>query len=209
MQWMKHSRRRTPLLPHHEVKCTFNIHIARANHISHLRLNLLQKLLQLLLARVLLGPLDAQSLRLIRLGNHVNMHMIDQLMCHPTIVLQNIELLGARGQCNLLGDREKLGQGVVRDVGQLCAVVLGNDELIVVSGWTSQEVRNASYCVSRAERIDVKESECLLAFEDLHRRDFPCSRGLACILRRKRRYALLTLDDFAKDTGGHSRHSFS
>ena len=62
---------------------------------SHLTLNLLHQLLQPLLLHLLLRPLNAQPLLLVRLGNHMHMNMIDFLMCQPAVVLQDIVVGGA------------------------------------------------------------------------------------------------------------------
>ena len=55
--------------------------------------------------------------------------MIDLLVGNPAVVLQDVEILCADGRGNLLGDGQQLGEGVVGDVCELLAVVLGDDEL--------------------------------------------------------------------------------
>jgi hypothetical protein len=55
--------------------------------------------------------------------------MIDLLVRQPPVVLQHVVVLDALRDGNLLCDLEDLGQLVVRDVVQLGAVVLGDDEL--------------------------------------------------------------------------------
>jgi len=73
---------------------------------------------------------------------------------------------------NSLRDGEDFGELVVGNVVELCAVVFGDDELggtLVLAGryWRNWK----AYRVAFAQRTDVKESKCLLALEDLHRRD--------------------------------------
>ncbi|KAG9526731.1 hypothetical protein KCV07_g8, partial [Aureobasidium melanogenum] len=57
---------------------------------SHLRQDLLFELLELVLVTLLLRPADAQPLLLIRLRDHMEVHMIDHLMSNPSIVLQDV-----------------------------------------------------------------------------------------------------------------------
>lgn len=59
----------------------------------------------------------------------MNVHMVDLLMCHPAVVLENVVLFGTAGSSNLCGERQKLAERVVRDISQFCAVMLWNDEL--------------------------------------------------------------------------------
>lgn len=55
--------------------------------------------------------------------------MIDDLVGDAAVVLQDVEVDGARGRGELLGHGQDLVQLVVGDVGQLGAVELGDDEL--------------------------------------------------------------------------------
>jgi hypothetical protein len=55
--------------------------------------------------------------------------MVDLLVGNPAVVLQDVKVLCANSRGNLLGDGQQLGQGVVGDVCELLAVVLGDDEL--------------------------------------------------------------------------------
>lgn len=66
---------------------------------------------------------------LVRLGNDVHVYVHDPLVRIIAVVLQDVVLLGTRGDGQLLGDGEKLGQVVVGDVGQCLAVVFGDYEL--------------------------------------------------------------------------------
>lgn len=95
----------------------------------HLRLDLLQQLAQCTHISLLRRPLNAQSLRLIRLRDQMEMHMIHFLMSKPAIVLQYIVVVQPLCDGNLLGHGEELGELVVGDVVELCAVVFGDDEL--------------------------------------------------------------------------------
>lgn len=90
-----------------------------------LRIQLLQPLLIIRLHR----PADAQPLGLVRLGNHVHVHVSDLLVRQLAVVLQDVEVRGARGDGQLLGDGQEFRQGVVGDVGQFQAVVFGDYEL--------------------------------------------------------------------------------
>lgn len=58
------------------------------------------------------------------------MDVINDLVGNPAVVLQDVEVLCTRGEGDLLCHGEQLGQGVIGDVRELLAVVLGNDELI-------------------------------------------------------------------------------
>jgi len=55
--------------------------------------------------------------------------MIDLLVRQPTVVLQHVVVLGARGLRDVLRHLQDLEQLVVGDVGELGAVVLRDDEL--------------------------------------------------------------------------------
>lgn len=48
---------------------------------------------QLILIGLLLRPANAQALLFVRLGYHVHVNVIDDLVRYPAIVLQNIEVL--------------------------------------------------------------------------------------------------------------------
>lgn len=72
----------------------------------------------------------------------LTVNMIDHLMSHAAVVLQNIVLLGARGDRNLLSNREELGQVLIRNVVKLGAVVLGNHKSM-----TLRDGANIKKCV--------------------------------------------------------------
>lgn len=55
--------------------------------------------------------------------------MVNLLMRNSAIVLQNVVVLDALCDGNLLRHRENFCELVVGDVVQLCTVVLGDDEL--------------------------------------------------------------------------------
>lgn len=55
--------------------------------------------------------------------------MIDLLMRKPAIVLQHVVVFETLRHGNLLGYGQQLGELVVGDVVELCAVVFGYDEL--------------------------------------------------------------------------------
>lgn len=84
---------------------------------SDLRLDLLQILLQPLLPWICLRPFNAQALALIRFGNEVEMYMIYHLMCHSTVVLQDIVLFCAGCAGDFGCDGEEFAERVVGDVG--------------------------------------------------------------------------------------------
>lgn len=58
------------------------------------------------------------------------MNVVDHLMSHSTIVLQDIVLLGSSSNRDLLGDGKQFGEVLVWDVVQLSAVVLWDDESV-------------------------------------------------------------------------------
>lgn len=96
---------------------------------SHLGLDLLQQCLQLVHVCLLLRPLDTQSLLLIWLGDNVEVDMIDFLVGQTAVVLQDVVVFVALRGCNLLGYGEQFREGVVWNVGDFRAVVLGDYEL--------------------------------------------------------------------------------
>lgn len=114
----------------------------------HLRLDLLVESLQLIHIRGGRVPSDAKSFIFIWLGDHVEMDMIDFLVRNTTVVLKNIVVYSARCIDNLLQNREHLAQLVIRDVGELRTVVLGNDESMTLGQGTN-----------------VEEGECLFALK--------------------------------------------
>jgi hypothetical protein len=57
----------------------------------------------------------------------MEVHMVDLLMCRPSIVLQYIVVLCAGGFGYALGDLEDLGELVVGDVREFDTVVFGDD----------------------------------------------------------------------------------
>lgn len=57
------------------------------------------------------------------------MNMVYLLVSEATIVLQNVVVVVALSCGNLLSYWQHLGESIVRDVGQLSTVVLGDDEL--------------------------------------------------------------------------------
>jgi hypothetical protein len=95
-------------------------------HLSH---DFLSKLLELILVTLLLRPSDTQTFLFVRLGNHVEVNVIHNLMGHTTIVLQDIVVLSVHRLGNLLRDRQDLCELVVGDIVEFCAVVFGNNEL--------------------------------------------------------------------------------
>jgi len=95
----------------------------------HLCHNLLSKLLQLVLVALLLRPVDTQAFLLVRLGNHVEVNVVHDLVSDASIVLQDVVVLGIHCLSNLLCDRQDLCELVVGDIVEFCAVVFGNDEL--------------------------------------------------------------------------------
>lgn len=55
--------------------------------------------------------------------------MVDLLMRYPAVVLEDVVVLDALCDRNLLGYAEDFGEVVIGDVVQLCAVEFGDDEL--------------------------------------------------------------------------------
>ena len=120
--------------------------------------------------------------------------MIDHLMCDPAVVLQDVVVDGACGCCDFLRDRlrrvvssvcfcrwdgekyKDLVQLVVGYVGQLGAVVLGDDELAAVSVLLGHFL-SREYRVTVAKRADVEECDGALALEDLEGWEFACGEG--------------------------------
>ena len=76
---------------HHIINLSFRLH----SQPLHLRFNLPMQLLQRLHIRLTRRPPDAQPFFLTRLRNHVEMHMVDDLVCPPPIVLKDVVLLRA------------------------------------------------------------------------------------------------------------------
>lgn len=70
------------------------------------------------------------------LGDHVNVHMADKLVSNATIVLQHIVVLDTLGLSDLLGDRQQVGQVLIRYVVQALAVVFGNYERVAFGNRT-------------------------------------------------------------------------
>lgn len=75
------------------------------------------QLLECVEIRLSRRPSDSQSLRLIRLRDHVEVNMVDLLVCNAPVVLQHIVVDGAARGRELLHHRQDLRQRVVRYVG--------------------------------------------------------------------------------------------
>lgn len=56
------------------------------------------------------------------------MHVVNHLVCHAAVVLQDVVLFSAGSDSDLLGDGEQLRQMLIWDVVKLGTVVLGNDK---------------------------------------------------------------------------------
>jgi hypothetical protein len=97
--------------------------------ILHLGHDFLSKLLQLILITLLLRPTDTQTFLFVWLRDHVEVDVIHDLMSHTSIVLQNVVVLSIYRLSDLLCDRQDLGELIVGDIVEFCAVVFGNDEL--------------------------------------------------------------------------------
>jgi hypothetical protein len=101
--------------------------------------------------------------------------MVHYLMRNSSIVLQNIIVLQALSNGNLLRYGQHLVKLIVRDVVELCTVVFGNDELLTCQppalSLEPRPISSFAYRMSFAQRPNVQECERLLALEDLHRRD--------------------------------------
>lgn len=54
------------------------------------------------------------------------MYVVNHLVSHATVVLQNVVLLSTSSDGDLFGDREQLGQVLIWNVVQLGTVVFGN-----------------------------------------------------------------------------------
>jgi hypothetical protein len=97
--------------------------------ILHLGHDLLSKLLQLILVTLLLRPTDTQTFLFIWLGDHVEVDVVHDLMSHTSIVLQDVVVLSVYRLSDLLCDGQDLGELVVGDIVEFCAMVFGDDEL--------------------------------------------------------------------------------
>jgi hypothetical protein len=59
--------------------------------------------------------------------------MINFLVGNATVVLKDVVVGGASRVNDLLENRQNLSEVFIRDIGELCSVVLGNDKLYRVS----------------------------------------------------------------------------
>jgi len=84
----------------------------------------------------------------------MEVYVVHYLMCQSAIVLQNVVVLRTNSRCQLLHYWEYFAQLVVRDVCELRAVMLWDDE-----------------CMSLAQRLDIEESKDLVGFEQLEGRN--------------------------------------
>ena len=75
------------------------------------------QLLERIRVRRLLRPADAKPFLLVRLGDHVHVHVADLLVRQLAVVLQDVEVHSAASDGELLGDGEEFNQRVVGDVG--------------------------------------------------------------------------------------------
>jgi hypothetical protein len=66
----------------------------------------------------------------------VEVNVIHNLMSNTSVVLQDIVVLSIHRLSNLLCDGQDLGELVVGDIVEFCAVVFGNDELW--RGWLEE-----------------------------------------------------------------------
>lgn len=131
--------------------------------------------------------------------------MVNDLVGDPAVVLKDVEVLGSNSGGDLLCNGEELGERVVRDVCELLAVELGNDELFDHACQHCSLLHDSDETdtdgVAPAERVDVQEGESLVALEELHGRDLACTRS-ASRLHLRRQVAQRTLDDLAEDARG-------
>jgi len=117
--------------------------------------DLVTQFLKAILGHLLLRPADPKTFLGVRLGDHVEVNVVDLLMRQTAIVLQDVVVLRARSSSKLLGHRlrttfmsvsepssrrnersvtyENLVERVVGDVGQFGAVVFRYDQLGLVS----------------------------------------------------------------------------
>jgi len=72
---------------------------------SKLRLQIRMQPLQRIEIRLARRPANAQPLRLVRLGDHVEMHVVDHLMRDAPVVLQHVVVLSAADGGKLLNHR--------------------------------------------------------------------------------------------------------
>jgi hypothetical protein len=104
-------------------------------------------------------------------------NVVNQLVRNPAVVLQDVEVLDSNGVGDLLCNRKELCQGVVRDVCELLAVELGDDELILhlvnAIALRHDSVQVYTDSVALAQRLDVHEGKDLLALEELHGGNLP------------------------------------
>jgi len=117
------------------------------------------------------------------------MHMIYDLVRDTAIVLQDVVVLDVLRDGYFLGYGEDLGELVVGDVVEFCAVVFGDDELgseLLAVCEIMEGRKGRTYRVPFGEGTNVEECVGLVAFEDLHRGDFT-SFSLVETMRRTER----------------------
>ena len=119
-----------------------------------LGLDLLGQSLELLHVGLAGRPVDAETLSLVGLGDHVEVDVVNLLVSNGAVVLKDVVVRSACGVDELLEGRQDLTQLVIGDIGELGAVELGNDESMAL-----------------AEGADVEEGQSLVALEELEARD--------------------------------------
>lgn len=62
----------------------------------------------------------------------LTVHMVNHLVGHAAVVLQNVVLLSTGGDGDLLGHRKQLSQVLVRNFVQLHAMVLGDHQSVAL-----------------------------------------------------------------------------
>lgn len=138
---------------------------------------------------------------------HVHVDMSDLLVGALAVVLQDVVLDGARGDGEFLGYGlggegvslwpdavlqvkghiyQELGQILVRDIRQLLAVVLGDDELSEpqpVSKWLCSFVIEATHRMPAAQGLDVEERQRPFALKELVGGNLPWIReAVSCVV---------------------------
>ena len=84
---------------------------------SHLGLQILKQLFQFGHIHLLSRPADPQTLFLIRLGNQVEVYMVDLLMGQSPVVLQDVVVLTSRSNGDFLEHVQDVDERLVGDIG--------------------------------------------------------------------------------------------
>lgn len=85
----------------------------------------------------------------------LTVNVVNHLVSHTAIVLQDVVLLCASSNCDLLGNGKQLGQVLIWDIVQLGAVVLGDHKRMTLRDGTNVEESVRLVRVVQLERWDL------------------------------------------------------